>query len=73
MTWASNTLRLYVNGAQVASRTTSGSLTTGTGPLRIGGNSFRSEWFDGRIDEVRVYHRALSASEISADMNRAAP
>jgi hypothetical protein len=73
MTWASNTLRLYVNGTQVASRTTSGSLTTGTGPLRIGGNSFRSEWFDGRIDEVRVYRRALPASEIAADMNRAAP
>jgi hypothetical protein len=73
MTWVPNTLRLYVNGTQVASRTTSGSLTTGTGPLRMGGNSFRSEWFDGRIDEVRVYRRALPQSEIAADMNRAAP
>jgi hypothetical protein len=73
MTWSPNTLRLYVNGTQVASRSTSGSLSTGTGPLRLGGNSFRSEWFDGRIDEVRVYRRALPQSEIAADMNRAAP
>jgi Concanavalin A-like lectin/glucanases superfamily/Bacterial Ig-like domain len=73
MTWGSNALRVYVNGSPVSARSTSGSLATGTGPLRIGGNSFRSEWFDGRIDEVRVYHRALSGSEIAADMNRAVP
>ena len=73
MTWASSTLRLYVNGTQVSSRTAAGSLTTGTGPLRIGGNSFSSQWFSGRIDELRVYRRALSASEIAADMTRAAP
>ena len=73
MTWASSTLRLYVNGTQVATRAAAGSLTTGTGPLRIGGNSFSSQWFSGRIDELRVYRRALSAAEIAADMGRAAP
>ena len=73
MTWASSTLRLYVNGTQVSTRAAAGSLTTGTGPLRIGGNSFSSQWFSGRIDELRVYRRALSASEIAADMTRATP
>ena len=39
-------------------------------PLQIGGNSiYRSRYFQGRIDEVRVYNRALSQTEIQADMN----
>ena len=31
-----------------------------TGALRIGGNSIWGEFFSGRIDEVRVYNRALT-------------
>ena len=41
------------------------------GALRIGGNNSRrraGEFFKGLIDEVRVYNRALSAAEITADM-----
>jgi hypothetical protein len=34
------------------------------------GNATWGEYFNGLIDEVRVYNRALSASEIQADMNR---
>jgi hypothetical protein len=71
MTWNGTTLRLFVNGVQVASRTVSGALAASTGPLRLGGDSLRSEWFAGRIDEVRIYGRPLSASEITADMNAA--
>ena len=73
MTWDTGTLRLYVNGTQVSSRSAASSLTTGTGPLRFGGDSFANEWFAGQIDELRLYHRALSASEINADRNRAVP
>ena len=73
MTWDTGTLRLYVNGTQVSSRSATSSLTTGTGPLRFGGDSFANEWFAGQIDELRLYHRALSASEINADRNRAVP
>ena len=36
-------------------------MITSTGALRIGGNAIWGEWFQGRIDEVRVYRRALSA------------
>jgi hypothetical protein len=55
----------------VASRTVSGALAPSTGPLRLGGDSLRNEWFAGRIDEVRVYGRPLTAAEIAADMNAA--
>jgi chitodextrinase len=34
----------------------------------VGGNLVWNEWFAGTIDEVRVYDRALSASEVQSDM-----
>jgi hypothetical protein len=27
-----------------------------------------SEWFQGSLDEIRVYNRALSATELQTDM-----
>ncbi|MCF2531367.1 LamG-like jellyroll fold domain-containing protein [Yinghuangia soli] len=70
-TYDGATMRFYVNGAQVASRAQTGALTNGTGDLRIGGNSVWGEYFTGQIDEVRLYNRALSAAEITTDMNTA--
>ncbi len=69
MTWNGTTLRLFRNGTQVVSRSVSGPLAVSTGVLRLGGNSLRNEWFAGRIDEVRIYGRPLTAAEITADMN----
>jgi hypothetical protein len=63
-------LRLFVNGAQTAATTISGALTTSTGELWIGGNPVWAEWYAGLLDEVRVYQRALTASELQADMAR---
>ena len=70
-TWDGTTLRLFVNGAQVGTRAVSGTLRTSTGVLRIGGTAVWPEWFAGRIDEVRLYSRALSVAEIQGDMTRA--
>jgi fibronectin type 3 domain-containing protein len=61
-------VRLYVNGVQVSSTAVSGTLSAGSGPLRIGGNGLWSEWFKGTIDEVRVYSTVLTAAQIQADM-----
>jgi hypothetical protein len=61
-------LRLYVNGVQVSSRAVSGALETSASPLRIGGNAVWTEFFGGLIDDVRVYNRALSATEVQTDM-----
>ncbi|MFC4112797.1 LamG-like jellyroll fold domain-containing protein [Nonomuraea zeae] len=68
-TYDGSTLRLYVNGVQVATNPTVGNLRVGTGPLRIGGNSGSGEYFSGLIDEVRVYNKALTAAQITTDMN----
>jgi hypothetical protein len=63
------TLRLYVNGAMRSGKMVGGTITTAHGPLRIGGNTVWGEWFKGRIDDVRVFDRALSPAELKADMN----
>jgi len=66
-----STLRFYVNGALVTTVTGANqNILAGNQPLRIGNSNAQiSEGFNGLIDEVRVYNRALSAAEIAADMN----
>jgi hypothetical protein len=63
----------YVNGA--ATRTIgglSGAVANAAGPLKLGGRSavvtgpFPQERFNGRLDEVTIYGRALGADEIGA-------
>lgn len=70
VTYDGSTLKAYVNGSQVGSQAASGDVTTTSGALRIGGTPvFPDEWFDGLIDEVRVYNRALATEEIQTDKN----
>ena len=69
-TYDSNTLRLFVNGTQVATRDLVDALGPGDGPLTFGANNVWGERFRGLIDEVRVYNRPLSAAEIGADMGQ---
>ena len=68
VTYDGAALRLYVDGRQVSERETTGTLETPANPLWIGGNRPYGEHFEGLIDEVRVYGRALSESEIRRDM-----
>jgi glucose/arabinose dehydrogenase len=68
-TYDGTTLRLYLNGTLAATKTTSGAIPNTANPLRIGGNAVWGEYFSGLIDEVRVYNRALSATEIGMDMS----
>jgi len=68
MTYDGANVRLYVNGVQVASKVQTGAIQTNGSALRIGGNVPYGEYFQGIIDEVRVYNRAISVSEILADM-----
>ena len=69
MTYNGTNLILYVNGSQDGSAAASGTIVTGSDPLRIGG-SYSGGWgnykFNGLIDEPTIYNRALSAAEISA-------
>lgn len=66
-------LKLYVNGEMVSEVKTAETVNYPTrGMWMTIGAVDEGTWqnFDGLIDEVRVYNRALSASEISALYNR---
>jgi hypothetical protein len=61
-------MRIYENGELAGENTqTTGPLAAG-GPLKIGCDGSYGNNFDGRIDEVRLYDRALGEGEVGADM-----
>ena len=73
VTYDQTTIRLFVNGVQSASRARTGALQSVSTPVRIGGNVPYGEYFQGRIDEVRIYNRALTTAEILSDSLTAIP
>ncbi len=66
-TYDGSDLLLFVDGSKVTTASVSGSLFNSSGPLQIGGNNIWGEYFSGLIDEVRIYNRALSPSDILRD------
>lgn len=70
-TWDGATLRLYADGAQVASGAQSPGPTAGINTLYIGRrhDAGNAPFFPGRIDEVAIYSAALSAARVTAHYN----
>jgi hypothetical protein len=59
---ASKTIRFYVNGQKMA-EVAEPSMWKASGPLHIGNSQWRgtlTDFWNGDIDDVRVYHRVLS-------------
>ena len=56
---------------QKATAASANTLLASAGPLRLGGNSIWGEYFAGKLDDVRIYDKALTAAQIQADMNTA--
>ncbi len=56
---------IWVNGAkQAVTATVAAPLDSGVGTLQVGRNPGATYYFNGVIDEVRVYNRALTPAEI---------
>lgn len=62
----SDTVNLYVNGVLVNSVTDTTTSVPTYSDFNIGGQLSVGRFFGGRIDDVRLYSRALSSTEISA-------
>jgi hypothetical protein len=69
MTYDGNNIKTYVNGVLAGIAPQTGYIAPSTSPLTLGGDLFYGQHFDGVIDEVRVYNRALTEAEIAIDMN----
>jgi hypothetical protein len=67
-TWNGTTARFFVDGVEVANKTFAGDIGS-SNAWHVG--AYRSSpvgFWDGLIDEVRIYDRALPAAEVQADM-----
>ena len=65
-------MKLYVNGVLSNSQPMTGPIKTNNAPLRIGkqfwwGSNY--SYWDGLIDELKIYNRALSADEVQEHYN----
>lgn len=68
-TWNGSTVRLYVNGVQqTATAALTGTLTDASANVVLGRfDGASSSLLDGKMDDVCLYDRALSAAEVAAD------
>jgi len=65
-TYDGATMRLWVDGAEVASRALSGAVDQTLAGARIGSWDGHQRFFAGVIDEAALYAKALSAEQIAA-------
>ena len=78
LTRSGNTLQAYINGSAAGPTGSDGNaLSFGGCPLLIGVDADSgctaslNGFLDGRVDNVRIYNRALSGAEIQSNMNTA--
>ena len=62
-------LRIYIDGSAAGARRISGRTCVSTEPLAVGAKNNPTKglleaFWDGRLDEVRIYDRALTATEV---------
>ncbi len=72
MTYDGADLKVYLNGAQVASAAINKKRTPGRLPLAIARRQDAYNYFKGAIDEVRLYSRPLTAEELKAHFEKPA-
>lgn len=68
-TYDQQNLMLYINGVLVASMAISNPLPVGTEEWHIGQRWDNPDFYQGSMDEVRIWNRALCQGEIQNNMN----
>jgi hypothetical protein len=72
ITYDGTTMRAFVNGVAAGTESHTGTLYNSSEPIEIGSRN-NAHFFDGTIDEVRFWNRALSVTEINNGMNAQVP
>lgn len=65
-TYDRTTLKFYLNNTLVGTLPYTAQLSANPNDVLIGKSGFPNELFNGKIDQVRVYNRALKQSEVQA-------
>ena len=63
----------YLNGTLNTTSSLAASITARNLPINIGADKTPSQFHMGLLDEVRIYNRALTASEVQTDMTTGTP
>jgi hypothetical protein len=66
-TYDGSTLRVYIGARLAAKMAAKGKFRKSAGPLQIGGNQVRGEYFTGSIDNVRIFAKARSPKQLASD------
>ena len=64
LTYDGATEKLYTNSVLSASRSVSITLASSIYPVRVGTGDAITTYFNGVVDDLRIYNRALTTSEI---------
>lgn len=65
------TMKLYLNGVEIATKAQTGTINVSSNPIEIGRNyAYSSRYFTGRIDEARIFNVALDATTIQTWYNK---
>jgi glucose/arabinose dehydrogenase/PKD repeat protein len=67
--WNGSTAQFYVDGVLVSSGSLSTTITARGNPLRIGADASPDQHYRGLLDDLRIYSRVQTATEVQADMN----
>ncbi len=66
VTWDNTVLRAFIDGIEVATQPYAGtSINNSTVPLKVGANRWDTYRFTGKLDDLRLYDRVLTPTEIA--------
>ncbi len=66
VTWDNAVIRAYIDGVEVATQPYTGTgINNSTIPLKVGTNRWDTHPFAGELDDLRLYARALTSTEIA--------
>jgi Concanavalin A-like lectin/glucanases superfamily len=62
-------VQFSVNGTLVTTKSLGATVTARGNTLRMGADASPDQYFKGLLDDVRLYNRTLTSTEIQTDMN----
>ena len=60
---------IYIDGVLAGTKAYTGTITVNNNPLAIGDQTGRNEYYGGKVDEVRIWNKALTQCNINNNMN----